>query len=261
MKRVSYILLFLLLPFMALAETQADITIEATENAAVTKSDADDAYEMKHYDKAISIYEALIKEEGATKQLYYNLGNAYFKQGELAQAILAYERALRLQPSLQDAKHNLQFAQSRIIDNIQDTQSFFLSNWLQAIRNALSQRTWIILSISLFILALVGFFLFAFSQIIWLRKTAFYTSLVALIISMAACANAGSLHQRDTLRAEAIITQGIVNAKSSPDRSGTDLFTIHEGTKVEIKEVIGEWCCVHVGNNIGWMPLAHLERI
>ena len=179
----------------------------------------------------------------------------------MAQAILAYERALRLQPSLQDAKHNLQFAQSRIIDNIQDTQSFFLSNWLQAIRNALSQRTWIILSISLFILALVGFFLFAFSQIIWLRKTAFYTSLVALIISMAACANAGSLHQRDTLRAEAIITQGIVNAKSSPDRSGTDLFTIHEGTKVEIKEVIGEWCCVHVGNNIGWMPLAHLERI
>jgi tetratricopeptide (TPR) repeat protein len=193
--------------------------------------------------------------------VYYNLGNAYFKQGELAQAILAYERALRLQPSLQDAKHNLQFAQSRIIDNIQDTQSFFLSNWLQAIRNALSQRTWIILSISLFILALVGFFLFAFSQIIWLRKTAFYTSLVAFIISMAACANAGSLHQRDTLRAEAIITQGIVNAKSSPDRSGTDLFTIHEGTKVEIKEVIGEWCCVHVGNNIGWMPLAHLERI
>ncbi|MBQ5626319.1 MAG: SH3 domain-containing protein, partial [Paludibacteraceae bacterium] len=54
---------------------------------------------------------------------------------------------------------------------------------------------------------------------------------------------------------------GIVNAKSSPDRSGNDLFTIHEGTKVEIKEVIGDWCCIHVGNNIGWMPLAYLERI
>ena len=223
-------------------------------------ADANAQYAEGNYTEAAIQYEQILTEQPSA-EVYYNLGNAYFKQGELAQAILAYERALRLQPSLQDAKHNLQFAQSRIIDNIQDTQSFFLSNWLQAIRNALSQRTWIILSISLFILALVGFFLFAFSQIIWLRKTAFYTSLVALIISMAACANAGSLHQRDTLRAEAIITQGIVNAKSSPDRSGTDLFTIHEGTKVEIKEVIGEWCCVHVGNNIGWMPLAHLERI
>ena len=233
-------------------------------------ADANIQYAEGNYAQAATQYEQILANLPSTDVadlpsdyavVYYNLGNAYFKQGELAQAILAYERALRLQPSLQDAKHNLQFAQSRIIDNIQDTQSFFLSNWLQAIRNALSQRTWIILSISLFILALVGFFLFAFSQIIWLRKTAFYTSLVALIISMAACANAGSLHQRDTLRAEAIITQGIVNAKSSPDRSGTDLFTIHEGTKVEIKEVIGEWCCVHVGNNIGWMPLAHLERI
>ena len=108
---------------------------------------------------------------------------------------------------------------------------------------------------------LLGFFFFAFSQTLWIRKTAFYTSIIALFISIVACLNASSLHYRDTQRAEAIITQGIVNAKSSPDRSGNDLFTIHEGTKVEIKEVIGDWCCIHVGNNIGWMPLAYLERI
>ena len=222
--------------------------------------DANALYAEGNYAEAAAMYEQMVVDQPSA-EVYYNLGNAYFKQGELAQSILAYERALRLKPSYQDAQYNLQFAQSRIIDNIQDTQSFFLSNWLQAIRNALSQRTWIILSISLFILALVGFFLFAFSQIIWLRKTAFYTSLVALVISVAACANAGSLHQRDTQRTEAIITQGIVNAKSSPDRSGNDLFTVHEGTKVEITEVIGDWCCVHVGNNIGWMPISYLERI
>jgi hypothetical protein len=147
------------------------------------------------------------------------------------------------------------------VDNIEDTQSFFLSNWLKAIRNALGQTTWIVLSVSLFVLMLIGFFLFAFSQTIWLRKAAFYISIVALVISMGAFANAGSLHSRDTQRAEAIITQGIVNAKASPDRSGTELFTIHEGTKVEITEVIGDWCCIHVGNNVGWIQLAHLERI
>ena len=148
-----------------------------------------------------------------------------------------------------------------IVDNIEDTQSFFLSSWLKTVRNSLNQQAWIIFSISLFVFALVGFFFFAFSRTIWLRKTAFYTSLVALLISICACANAGSLHKRDSLRAEAIITQGIVNAKASPDRSGTDLFTIHEGTKVRITDVIGEWCCIQVGNNIGWMQLAHLERI
>lgn len=73
--------------------------------------------------------------------------------------------------------------------------------------------------------------------------------------------NAGSLHRRDTLREEAIITQGVVNAKSSPDRSGTDLFTLHEGTKVDIRESLGEWCNIRVGNNQGWIRLSTLERI
>ena len=223
-------------------------------------SQANAQYAEGNYAEAAAQYEQVIAEQPSA-EAYYNLGNAYFKQGELAQAILAYERALRIEPSYKDAKHNLLFAQSRIVDNIEDTQSFFLSNWLKAIRNALNQQTWMILSIALFICMLIGFFLFVFSQTVWVRKTAFYTSLVALLISLVACINAGSLHHRDTERAEAIITQGIVNAKSSPDRSGTDLFTVHEGTKVEITETIGDWCCIHVGNYIGWMPLAHLERI
>ena len=223
-------------------------------------TDANTQYADGNYAEAAMQYELIIAQQPSA-EAYYNLGNAYFKQGELARAILAYERALRIEPSYKDAKHNLLFAQSRIVDNIEDTQSFFLSNWLKAVRNALGLQTWIILSIVLFIYMLIGLFLFAFSQIVWLRKTAFYTSMVALIISIAACINAGSLHQRDTQRSEAIITQGIVNAKSSPDRSGTDLFTIHEGTKVEITEIIGEWCCIHVGNYIGWMPIAYLERI
>lgn len=223
-------------------------------------TDANTQYADGNYAEAAMQYELIIAQQPSA-EAYYNLGNAYFKQGELAQAILAYERALRIEPSYKDAKHNLLFAQSRIVDNIEDTQSFFLSNWLKAVRNALGLQTWSILSIVLFIYMLIGLFLFAFSQIVWLRKTAFYTSMVALIISIAACINAGSLHQRDTQRSEAIITQGIVNAKSSPDRSGTDLFTIHEGTKVEITKIIGEWCCIHVGNYIGWMPIAYLERI
>lgn len=222
--------------------------------------DANAQYAAGDYVGAAETYQQVLQQQPSA-EVYYNLGNAYFKQGELAQSILAYERALRLEPSYKDAQYNLAFAQSRIVDNIEDTNSFFLSNWLKTIRNMWSEQTWMWVSIALFLLTLIGAMLFAFSRVVWLRKTAFYTALVALLISIAACVNAGSLHQRDTLRAEAIITQGVVNAKSSPDRSGTDLFTLHEGTKVVIKEQLGDWCNIHVGNNIGWIQLAHLERI
>lgn len=223
-------------------------------------AEANAQYAEGNYTEAAQKYEQILSQQ-QSEEVYYNLGNAYFKQGELAQSILAYERALRINPSYKDAKHNLQFAQLSIIDNIEDTQSFFLSNWLKAIRNLFSQNTWTILSISLFILTLIGFFLYAFSQTVALRKTAFYTSIVAFVISIISITNAYSLYQRDHNRAEAIITQGIVNIKSSPDRSGTDLFTIHEGTKVIISETLGDWCCIHVGNYIGWMPISYLERI
>lgn len=223
-------------------------------------AEANAQYAEGNYAEAAESYRQVLVEQPSA-EVYYNLGNAYFKQGELSQSILAYERALRLRPLYKDAQYNLKFAQSRIVDNIEDTNSFFVSNWLKAVRNLLSEQTWTWLSVVLFLLTLTGAMLFAFSRVVWLRKTAFYTAIVALVISVAACANAGSLHKRDTLRAEAVITQGIVNAKSSPDRSGTDLFTLHEGTKVVIKEQLGNWCNIHVGNNIGWIPLTTLERI
>lgn len=223
-------------------------------------AEANAQYAEGNYAEAAESYRQVLEEQPSA-EVYYNLGNACFKQGELSQSILAYERALRLRPLYKDAQYNLKFAQSRIVDNIEDTNSFFVSNWLKAVRNLLSEQTWMWLSVALFLLTLTGAMLFAFSRVVWLRKTAFYTAIVALVISIAACANAGSLHKRDTLRAEAVITQGIVNAKSSPDRSGTDLFTLHEGTKVTIKEQLGNWCNIHVGNNIGWIPLTTLERI
>jgi len=220
---------------------------------------ANAAYAEGRYDEAAELYQALIAEQ-PNAVLYYNLGNAEFKKGELAQAILNYERALRLRPNYPDAKYNLAFAQSKITDNIVE-QDFFVSAWVRAVRNCLSEPTWLILSICLFILALAGLLLFLLGKEAWLRKTAFHTAWIALLFSLVAGLNAWSLHQRDTLRNEAIITQGVINAKSSPDRSGTDLFTVHEGTKVTIRETIGEWANIRVGNNEGWVRLNSLERI
>ena len=220
---------------------------------------ANAAYADGRYEEAAAMYQTLLDEQ-PDATLYYNLGNARFKQGELAQAILNYERALRLKPNYKDAQYNLAFAQSRITDNIVE-QDFFLSSWARTVRNNLSERTWWSTSIGLFICALIALLLFLLGRELWLRKTAFHVAWIALLFSLIAGLNAGSLRQRNTLRNEAIITQGVVNVKSSPDRSGTDLFTIHEGTKVTIRETLGEWVNVSVGSNEGWMKAAHLERI
>lgn len=222
--------------------------------------DANAQYAEGNYAEAAKQYEALLVDQPSA-DVYYNLGNAYFKCGELSSAILCYERCLRLRPTDRDARHNLQFAETQIIDKIEDHSSFFLSTWAVLLRNLLSIPTWVILAVCLWLICLLSLFGFLLGQTIALRKSSFYIGLVALVLSLSAAANAYSLHHRDTLRAEAIITQGIVNAKSSPDRSGTDLFTLHEGTKVNIEETIGEWVNIHVGNHVGWIPARTLERI
>lgn len=242
------------------------ICITVSADAQTMLEQGNEQYAAGNYTDAIETYLSIINEaEGhigkSYATVYYNLGNAYYKTGELAQSIIAYERALRLSPTDGDIQYNLAFVQSHITDNITDTQSFAISNWLKTVRNMLPEQVWMWMSVILFSLCLVGILLFMLSREIWLRKTAFHLAWIMLLVAILSGVNAGSLHRRDTKRAEAVITQGIVNAKSSPDRSGTDLFTLHEGTKVYIKETLGEWCNIRVGNNQGWIKVNHLERI
>jgi len=227
---------------------------------AASYDEANTLYAQGDYKQAAQLYQACI-DLYPTAEAYYNLGNAYFKMGELSRSILSYERCLRLEPGMKDARHNLRFAEAMIQDNIEDHSSFFLMTWLLTIRNALSEQTWIILSIAAFILLMACVLLFAFMSEPAVRKLAFAIGLMALLVSGSGMANAAGLHRRDTLREEAIITQGIVNAKSSPDRSGTDLFTLHEGCKVRIQEQLGDWSRISVGNYVGWILTSNLEQI
>lgn len=236
------------------------ISLSAQDSLAL---DGNGLYAKGEYIQAIEVYSKQLNSNLTDRSraiLYYNLGNSYFKINELAQAILYYERSLRLYPTFKDAKYNLLFAQNSIVDNIEDNHTF-VTQWATSIRNLLSEKVWTIMSTLCFFIFLIGMLFFAFSPKVGIRKIAFYTGFVCVALSVIAFANGYSLHQRDTLRSEAIITQGIVNAKSSPDKSGTDLFTLHEGTKVTIHELIGDWVNIHVGNNVGWINVANLERI
>ena len=251
--------------FLALVTILSIGLYAQTDSTEVTFEQANDLYVTGDYAQAAITYQTFMDTHNLTRQsqamVFYNLGNAYFKTGELAQSILAYERCLRLRPTFRDARYNLTFAQSQIVDNIEDNQAFFVANWLKYIRNLLPYNTWLWISIicfSLFIASLIIFLLMSHPG--W-RKSAFAIAMIAIVMFICASANAWSVNRRDTLRSEAIVTRGIVNAKASPDRSGTELFTLHEGTKVTIYEVVGSWANIHVGNNIGWLPLNTIERI
>lgn len=221
---------------------------------------ANEQYQQGNYQQAAEMYEQYIAENPKVAVAYYNVGNAYFKQGELSKAIIAYERCLRLDPRNKDCKHNLAFAKTQIIDNVEDN-TFILSSWATAFRNLLTQETWFIISLIFWIFVLVAVGIARRTPMPEIKKVAIQIIFVSIFLSLIAYLNGSSLRNRDLQRKEAIITQGIVNAKASPDRSGTELFTLHEGTKVTIQETLDDWVNIQVGNNEGWIPSSNLERI
>ena len=257
MQRLVSISILGLLIFVGLSAQTYD-AIESTYESANAQ------YNAGNFAQAAQLYEQLLDSADFGDEqayIYYNLGNAYFRVNELGKSILNYERCLRMQPGNKDARYNLEFAQSKIIDNIDQGNTFFLSQWITTLRNTQTYRIWMWLSIGLFILCLVSLLVFLFTRPIALRKTGFHIAWLAFLFSLCSLALATAAYNHRNDKNEAIVMQGIVNVKSSPDRSGTDLFTLHEGTKVRVSDSVGEWVEIRVGDNIGWLREDNIEYI
>lgn len=231
-----------------------------TQESAI--KEAETAYTKEEYAKAIELYEEVLKNNGESPEIYYNLGNAYYKAGKIAPAILNYERALVLEPGDGDTRFNLQIAKQKTVDKIEPLGEFFLTRWFSAIENMGSADAWAKLGIVCFILFIGCLILFFFSKWLRLKKVGFYVGLLLLLIVI--FANIFAKHQKDELiqRAHAIVFSPTVTVKSSPDASGTDLFILHEGTKVSVKSTLGEWSEIELEDgNVGWMPSKDIEKI
>ena len=223
---------------------------------------ADEAYTAGNYDTALEIYNAALDKGYESADLYYNVANCHFRKGALAASILNYERALKLDPSHDDAKHNLEFAESRTVDKIDSLGSVFLVDWWNAIANITSADAWAWIAISLFVVALVALSLYIFVRKMWVRKVGFSVAIVALFFTIISMLCAYTRYNVETSKAEAIVFSQTVTIKSSPDSSGNDLFILHEGTKVNIKSTLGEWVEIStLDGNSGWMPASAIEVI
>jgi len=229
----------------------------------VTVEKADSAYIQGDFLTAISMYENIIASQGVNATLYMNLGNAWFQQDELAKAILNYERAYLLDPSDEDIVFNLELARTRTVDKVNPKNELFISVWFRSLMNTLDLRQWSILTILFFVIAIALVGIMILSKKIGIRKISFGLSVLFLFVSILsfifASTQKGNISHRDT----AIVMAASVTVKSTPIETGTDLFTLHEGRKVEIIDSsMKDWVEIRLEDgDTGWMPVSAMEVI
>lgn len=228
----------------------------------VTKAEGDSAYMRNDNASAIQIYESLLKK-GEAAEIYYNLGNSYYKADDIAKAILNYERALLLQPGNADIRANLEIARSKTIDKVVSVPDIFFVAWVKSLINCLSVDAWAKLGIVFFILLLISFSLFFLSkQIVW-KKSGFIAGIAFLFL--VALSNIFASEQKSELmnRNKAIILSPSVTVRSTPSESGTSLFILHEGHKIEVKDnSMREWKEIRLEDGkVGWVPTSAIEVI
>ena len=229
---------------------------------AVTKAEADSAYVRGEYQQAIKDYESLLKQ-GASADLYYNLGNAYYRSENITRAVLNYERALLLSPGDRDIRFNLQIARSKTIDKIVPESEMFFFTWYRSLVNLMSVDAWAWTALVSLALVIILLLIYLFSERIWLRKIGFFGGLVLLALFVLSNIFAWQQKQDLLFRKGAIIVSPSVTVKSTPAMNGTDLFILHEGTKVSVTDgSMKGWTGIRIADGKeGWVESKMIEAI
>lgn len=221
------------------------------------------AYEAGAWEEAAEAWSGIEEAGLVSRELYYNLGNAFYKSGDIAYSILNYERALKIDPSYSDARYNLELASSMTQDNIDVVPEFFLTRWMRSLCWLMPSTAWAVIGLVLLACALASFLLLLLGGSAPVRRGAFAAALVSLLLSLS-CLGL-SFWQRADYAAEdsAIITRAVSTVKSSPsDSTAKDLFVLHEGTKVTVIDELGSWLNIELSDGRqGWISSSDLEII
>ena len=249
MKQVFAVIIFIGLSYSGIA--QDSLLVKA--NAHYTEGE---------FSKAIELYESILNSQMVSTEVYYNLGNSLYKLNNYTQSIINYERALLLSPDDDDVKFNLQLANQHIQDAINPLPKMFLVRWWENLSNIFSVDEWGKISIAGFILVLIFVAIFIFTRSIAIKKATFWSGILLIIITFLSYNFASQQEERLANPRYAIIIQPSITVKSSPSEGGTDLFLIHEGLKVEIKDRLGSWIEIRLADgNQGWLPESSIEKI
>ena len=231
------------------------LSVNAFAQVEVTKTEADQAFIEERYSDAITSYEEILTQEYVSAEVHYNLGNACFKAGQIAPSILNYERALKLAPKDEDIQFNLKLANLSVKDRVEDIPKLFFVNWGKAVVKAFSTDGWAWSAVASLILALGGLLLFKFSNEEGMKRLTFYTGLLSLLWFGFSVYSAEKNFNHAVNDKRAVVFSATINAKSSPNEKGKDLFVIHEGLVVSVSDELNGWIRIKLSNgNVGWIP-------
>lgn len=240
-------------------------------NAQEIITEADSAYVNDDFSKAIELYNQAINDYGTSSLLYYNLANAYYRSGQIGKAIVCYERAIILDPQNKDAKTNLEFVNTKILDKPGD-KGTFISNAVELIVTKLHSNTWAVIALILFISMLIAISLYVFTNKVLLRKAGFFGAIIILIAMVISIIFSVQYANMASSQNKAIIISPSVILSTSPripkDRT-EEAMLLHEGTKLEILDSVSDggsintkWYDVRIDNNHrAWISSSAVEII
>jgi tetratricopeptide (TPR) repeat protein len=219
-------------------------------------------YKKSDYENAIKTYEQLLSESNAPVEIYYNLGNCYYKTGNTARSILNYERALKLNSNDEDVNFNLRIAQLKVADRIEPLPEIFYMRWLHFIVAWMPLHAWTETFIACFWLLFMSAAWYVLAISSFAKRMSFAFILFFMVLSICTFSFTQQSHIEKEENKSAIITSASVYVKSSPDEKGNDLFILHEGTKVNVLDELGEWKKIRIANGtVGWMKGSEIEEI
>ncbi|MFK7899722.1 MAG: SH3 domain-containing protein [Cyclobacteriaceae bacterium] len=247
MKKITILFFFLLNGLLNYAATVEE-----------SLQQAEKAYVSSDFQTAVKLYEEVLGENNESFEVFYNLGNAYFKLNQIAPAVLNYERAKKLGSS-DDLVYNLQLANERLVDKLEVVPEFFLFTWYQSFVSKLSATVWGIVSVLFFITGLVVLFLYLF---ISKKRNYVLVLLLAFVLSLLTYLLGNSNYAYIYEKQQAIVFSPTATAQSVPGDAGSDLFVIHAGLKVTVLDQQGDWYRIKLSNgSIGWLKQEALEVI
>ena len=253
MKKLFTLLLLFTLSSQLIAQKKDALTLFHEANIA---------YQKQEYSKSISLYEDLIKNGNLSAEVYFNLGNSYFKEGNVPKAIINYERAKKLAPDDEDVAFNLKIASLKVVDRIDNVPEVFYKRWIRNVATVLPANTWSIVFVMLIWLVFLTAGLYVISTRSAMKKISFISCIVLSIFAVTTYMMSARSYSISNVEEQAIIISSSVYVKSSPDEKGNDLFILHEGTKVEVLEPFEGWKKIRIANGtIGWLKLNEIEKI
>ena len=231
-----------------------------SQDANKVFTDGNDAYVNKSYDQAIELYESIVQQELKSPELFLNLGNAYFQKSKFAQAILSYERGLKLSPNDKDILANLEIANNQLDSEILEVPPFVLVRWWRGFCNIFSTNIWAILQILL--MGSMAFFVgkYFLKQDVEVKRKSFYLALFILpfFILTFLAANA----KANYANSESAVVMSETAIKDGPDDRSGEINKLYPGNTVIVLDQIEDWYKVKLANqSVGWIPVTSIEKI